>query len=341
MSLRIAHLMAGAHEGGAERFFERLTIAQAAHGDVILPIIRKDQARLARLRGAGLAPQTAFFGGGWDIFSKPLLARRLQKFAPDIAIAWMGRAASHTPRGAYVLAGRLGGYYDLSRFAACDHLLANTHGLKKWIVGQGFAESRTHVVPNFVPDHSNAPPAALPVPIGAKTILSLGRLHRNKGFDVLIAAVARLPGVHAVIAGAGPEEENLKDLVERAGLADRIHFLGWREDVTSLLAACDVFVCSSRSEPLGNMVLDAFSAQKPVVAAMAEGPMELIETGKTGILVPIDSAIALASGIEAILDAPERARQMAVAGRAFYDAHFTEDAVLQKWRDTLLSLDKF
>lgn len=340
MTLRIAHLMAGAQEGGAERFFERLCIAQAREGDDVMALIRGDQPRRTRLRHGGVTTRSFTFGGPLDVWTRPLLALALRRFHPRVAVAWMGRAAAHAPRGPWVLAGRLGGYYDLSRFAACDHLLANTHTLCRWITAQGFPAARTHMVPNFVADHAGAAPAHLPVPSGAKVALALGRLHRNKGFDVFIAAISRLSGVHGVIAGAGPEEDALRALAARAGIAGRVHFLGWREDVANLLAAADVFVCASRSEPLGNMVLDAFSAARPVVASMADGPMELITSGRNGILVPIDSAIALAAGIEGILDDTPRAQAMAQAGRAMYDAQFTEAAVLAAWRTTLLGLEK-
>ena len=92
-------------------------------------------------------------------------------------------------------------------------------------------------------------------------LLALGRLHRNKGFDLLIRALPRLPGAHAGhrrrgagtrgACGAWPRQE---------GVADRLHLPGWQSDQAALLAACDVLVCPSRREPLGNVVIEAFSA---------------------------------------------------------------------------------
>ena len=92
--------------------------------------------------------------------------------------------------------------------------------------------------------------------------------HAHAKIHGLNADAARaLPGVHAVIAGEGPERAALEDYARREGVADRVHLPGWRQDVGALLAACDVFVSSSRTEPLGNMVLEAWSARRPVVAA--------------------------------------------------------------------------
>ena len=330
--MRVAQLMAGAPEGGAELFFERLCAALARAGDEVLPVVRGDTAREARLRAAGLSPYTLGFGGGLDVVTRWRAGRALRRFAPGVAVAWMGRAARHAPRGPWVLVGRLGGYYGLRQFARCDHLVGNTRGMVDWIVAQGWPPARVHLLPNFVPDLAGAARAALPVPEGATVVLGMGRLHRNKGFDLLIAAVARLPGVHAVIAGDGPERDGLERLSRHAGVADRVHFLGWRQDTASLLAACDVLACPSRSEPLGNVVLEAFSAGRPVVASMAEGPRELIESGRTGVLVAGESAIALSAGIEGVLANP---KAMVQAARAQYEQSFSEQAVVVRWREFL------
>jgi glycosyltransferase involved in cell wall biosynthesis len=332
--------MAGALEGGAERFYERLIPALSRAGDSILPVIRHHGERATRLRQAGAPPAELPFGGRLDVLTRPRLALSLRRFAPRVVFAWMGRAARHAPVGPWVLVGRLGGYYNLARFARCDHLVANTAGVADWITGQGFPAARVHVLPNFVPVLFGARAAVLPVPAGAKVILSMGRLHRAKGHDVLLAALTRLPGVHAVIAGEGPERGALEALARRAGVADRAHFLGWRHDTAELLAACDVLVCPSRQEPLGNQVLEAFSAGRPVVAAMAEGPAALLAGGQRGILVPVDSGIALAAGIEAMLNNPAMAQNSAAAGRAYVQAHYSESAVVQAWREFTATIEK-
>ena len=132
----------------------------------------------------------------------------------------------------------------------------------------------------------------------------------------------------------------MQTLAQQAGIADRVHFLGWREDVPALLAACDVLVCPSRVEPLGNAVLDGFSAARPVVAAASDGPRLLIDPGRTGVLVPVDSGVALAAGVEGVLADPVRAAAMAQAGRAMFEATYAEAAVLAEWRRFLSSVEK-
>jgi glycosyltransferase involved in cell wall biosynthesis len=338
--MRSAHLMAGAAQGGAELFFERLVPALAQPGDEVLPIIRRDAGRTARLRQAGLNPVQLPFGGRLDFVTRWRVGRRLRGFAPRVAVAWMGRAARHTPAGPWVLVGRLGGRYDLRQFAHCDHLVGNTPGMARWLCENGWPTQRVHVLPNFSPDFAGAAPAALPVPDGAPVVLAMGRLHRAKGFDVLLAALARLPSVHGVIAGDGPEAGVLRALSRRAGLADRVHFLGWRHDTAALLSACTVFVCPSRTEPLGNVVVEAFSAGRPVVAAAAEGPTWLLEGGARGILVAAESGMALAAGIDAMLANADMARRMAASGRAYYEANFAQAPVVAAWRRFCASVEK-
>lgn len=333
--MRMAHVMAGAPRGGAELFFERLTAALHAEGDAVLAVIRRDAARALRLRQAGLDPVQLGFGGPLDLGTRLRLARSLRDFAPRLVMAWMSRAAAATPRGDWVLAGRLGGYYDLRRFRRCDHLVANTQGLVAWIRQQGWPTGRVHHLPNFAPDLGGAAPAALPTPPGAPVLLAMGRLHANKAFDVLIRALPRLPGAQLVLAGEGPERGALEALARGEGVADRVHLLGWRQDQPALLAAATVLVCPSRQEPLGNVVLEGFSAGVPVVAAAAPGPAELIRSGETGLLVPPEDPVALAAAIGTVLDDAAQAARLAAAGRTAYLATHAVAPVLSRWRTVL------
>jgi glycosyltransferase involved in cell wall biosynthesis len=336
----MAHVMAGAAAGGAELFFERLTAALHRTGDEILPVIARDPARAARLAAEGLNPIQLRFGGPLDVLTRRRLGSQLATFRPQLVMAWMRRAAVHTPAGPYVLAGRFGGYYDISRFRHCDHLVANTRGLVDWIGEQGWPAGRVHHLPNFAPDLADAAPATLPVPSGSPTVLAMGRLHRNKAFDVLIRAMTRLPGAHAVIAGTGPEHDALLNLARTEGVADRVHLLGWRDDQAALLAACTLLACPSRQEALGNVVLEGFSASKPVVATASAGPAELIRPGETGLLAPIDDAEDLAEAIGAVIADQDLAARLGRAGRAVFDAVHAETPVLARWRRLLATLER-
>ncbi|APH57809.1 Lipopolysaccharide core biosynthesis glycosyl transferase lpsD [Granulibacter bethesdensis] len=336
--MRVAQIMAGAPQGGAELFFERLSIALHRSGVQVLPCIRTEPARATRLMKAGLKPVQMAFGGVFDVRTGLRLRSQLRAFAPQIAIAWMSRAARFAPSGDWALAGRLGGYYDLGYYRRCQHLIGNTVGLTRWMVQQGWPEDRVHYLPNFANDFSRIPAAdraEMKIPPHVPLVLALGRLHKNKGFDTLICALRHLPGVHALIAGEGPEREALTDLARKMGVEDRLHMPGWRSDTGALLAMADMLVCPSRHEPLGNVVIEGWSATCPVVATAADGPRELIQTGEDGLLSPIDDADALASTIATVLEDSALAHRLAASGRRRFERDYAEAPVLARWLDWL------
>lgn len=323
--------MAGARQGGAEAFFERLIPALAQAGEQVTAAIRHQPERAARLAAAGVVPLQLGFGGPLDLLTRPRLAAALRRFAPAVVVAWMNRAARHAPSGPWTLCGRLGGYYDLDYYRRCTHLVGNTRGIVDWMVRQGWPAAQAHHLPNFAENFSRTAPALLDLP--RPILLGLGRLHRNKAFDVLIQAMPGVPGATLAIAGEGPEEEALRQLARRLGVADRVAFLGWRQDAGALLKAADLFVCPSRHEPLGNVVLEAWSAACPVVAAAADGPTELIRDGADGVLVAKEDPDALAAAIMRLLTDHAAAARMAQAGRARFEAEFAQAAVVSAWRD--------
>jgi glycosyltransferase involved in cell wall biosynthesis len=332
----MAHLLGSAALGGAEAFFERLVPALAAE-DEVLPVIRSDDGRRGRLLGAGCPPVELPFGNYFDFATRRRLAATLSAFAPEVVVAWQNRASHYAGKlrqaGApWPLVGRLGGYYDLKYYRHADHLVGNTRGLRAWFIAEGWPPERAHYVPNFAFDLAGAAPAPL---AGAVKLLALGRLHRNKAFDVLLRALPALPGCTLSIAGQGPEQAALERLARELGVAERVHFLGWRTDTAALLAGCDIFVCPSRHEPLGNVVLEAWSAGRPVVAAASQGPTELIEDGVSGVLVPLESPERLAQAIGGLSADPERAAMLAAAGRQAWEREFSQPVVVAAWRGFL------
>jgi len=330
--LRIAHVMAGAPSGGAELFYERLCMAQHAVGHDIKAILRRDPAREARLAARDVRTEALRFGGRLDFLTTRGLRRSLMRFEPQVVIAWMSRAARMLPEGPWPMAGRLGGYYDLANYRRCSDLIGNTRGLARWMVEQGWPAENVHYLPNFASDLASvAPERPGCLAEGQKFILALGRLHRNKAFDVLIRAMKALPGVHLVIAGEGPEREALTALAGREGVSDRVHMPGWVQESGAWLKACELLVCPSRIEPLGNVVIEALSAARPVVASAIQGPEEVLSGTEDGLLVPVEDPEALAVGIGSVLDSPERAVTLAVNGRARFEREFSAPTVLARW----------
>jgi glycosyltransferase involved in cell wall biosynthesis len=337
--LRVLQAMAGAAHGGAEAFFVRLVIALHRAGLTQRVVIRENAARAATLRKAGIEPLQLGFGSALDLMTPLRLAGDIRAWRPDIVLSWMNRATVRMPprflTGRYAHAARLGGYYDLSYYRRCDHLIGNTPAIVEYIRKSGWPAERVHYLPNFV-DATPRPPldrALFDTPRGVPLALALGRLHENKGFDVALAALALAPEIHLWIAGEGPQGEALKAQAQRLGLMPRLRFLGWRDDVASLLATADMLLCSSRHEPLGNVVIEAWAHRCPVVAAASDGPRGLIAPERDGLLVPVEDATALGAAMQRVAQDKVFAAALAAAGRASYESRFTETAVVRDYLD--------
>ena len=322
--------------------FIRLALALKRAGVEQRIVMRANPEAETQLRAGGLESVTARFGGPLDISTGGILRREVSAFRPDVAMGYMRRACRWLPKGAFTRIGRLGGYYDLKDFTRCEHLVGITPDIVEHCRRGGWSEAKTHVIPNFVEDVS-APPhprAALDTPDDAPLVFSLGRLHRNKAFDVLLAAMARLPGVYLWLAGEGPLRAELEAEAQRLGVAERVRFLGWQSEPAAYFAAADLYVVPSRHEPLGSVILEGWMARRPMVAAASQGPSWLVEHERNGLMVPIDDAEAMAAAMQRLIDEPELAARLVEAGRADYEAGFTETAAVKKYLalfDTILA----
>ena len=334
--MRLLQAMAGAHHGGAEAFFVRLGLALHRAGQEQLLLIRDDAERAEALRRGGVEPLQLPFRGFLDIATRLGFRRAIARYRPQLVLTWMNRASALCPRGDFVHVARLGGYYDLKYYRRCDHLIANTRDIAAYLVAQGWPASRVALPAEFrrrdaggaaaalEPRHArgrSARPGARPAPS------QQGLRHAAGGAGA--GAATSICGLPARARCARALEGQARAL----GIASRVRFLGWREDSAALLAAADLLVCPSRHEPLGNVVIEAWAAGRPVLATASEGPRALIRDDETGLLVPIDDAAALGAALRRLAgDAALRAR-LAEAGRAAYEADYAEARVVSLYRD--------
>jgi glycosyltransferase involved in cell wall biosynthesis len=156
--------------------------------------------------------------------------------------------------------------------------------------------------------------AALGIPDGERLVLAVGRLHRQKGFDVLIEAAAALRGraITTAIAGAGPELGNLQRQIDKAHVD--VGLLGDRADIGDLLHAADVVVMPSRWEGWPLAAAEVLAAGRPFVATKVGGLGELV--GDAALLVEPGDAQALAAAIEHVVDDPALADELVAKARA-------------------------
>jgi glycosyltransferase involved in cell wall biosynthesis len=327
--------MAGAAKGGAETYFVDLVTALARVGLDQRVAIRTEPARAATLAKAGLPVRQMRFGGLFDWSTKPALRDALASDRPNIVQTWMSRATQKCPRTDAVHVGWLGGYYPPRVFRDCDHVVGVTPDLARHLRDGGFPAERVHYIPTFAPAQPTAPVtrASLDTPDGVPLLLALGRLHVKKGFDVLLQALVQVKDACLWIAGEGPLRAELEALANSLGVDRRVRFLGWRTDREALLAACDVCVMPSRYEPFGTVMIEAWAAQRPLIAAAAAGPKGLIRDGVDGLLVPIDDVGALGAAIDRVLADRGLAQALAAAGHAVYQQRYTEGAVVQQYLD--------
>lgn len=334
--MSVLHLLGTAGEGGAETYFVDLVQALKRAGVAEAAAIRANPNREAQLKRAGVPVKVLRFGGPIDILTRTAVAGFATLQKTKVALAWMNRAARHTPRGPWARIGRLGGYYSLKYYRNFDHLVANTEDIAEWIVGQGWPAGRVTCIPNFAaapPQGGAVPRASLATPDDAPLLLAMGRLHDAKAHDVSLQALTQLPDAYLWIAGVGALEAKLKGMATALGVADRVRFLGWRTDASALYRTADVCVFPSRYEPLGNVVIQAWAHGLPVVAAESQGPKALIRDGEDGCLVPIDDADALAAEVRRLLADDALRARFAAAGADRVEAEFSETAVVGQWKD--------
>ena len=210
--------------------------------------------------------------------------------------------------------------------------------------------ARGRVIPNPLPedlahlpdpDVQPAPESDIATSTLVERVVALGRLTPEKGFDVLIAAFARIisrrPNARLVIWGEGPERENLEQLARDLGVADRVDLPGETRDPAAAIGDATIFVLSSRVEGFPNALLEAMALGRPVIAAdCPHGPRDIVRDGIDGILVPPEDPGALADSLIGLL--ADRTRRMDLARRAVeVRERFALATVAAQWEGLLLS----
>lgn len=242
----------------------------------------------------------------------------LASFVPRPALRVVTRRMDQPPRGA--------GAYVRWLYRQVDAIIAISQAAREGLVSRGVPRDRIDLVHSGVDVARFAGPAgrddrareALGVPGGRSVVAIVAQLHRRKGHDVLLQALARLPRDTAPLclaAGTGPEGDALLDLARRLGPSVEVRWLGQVAGVRDVLRAADVVAMPSRAEGLGVAAIEALAAARPVVASAVGGLPEIVRDGLDGLLVPPEDPAALAAALSRCLaDAGERDR-MGEAGR--------------------------
>lgn len=333
--LRLAQVLAGAENGGAENFFVRLTSGLNGVPSITeKAFIRNHSHRMNTLRERGVETEGFRFGGKFDLIDNWRFRNQLKRWQPDVVMTWMGRASQATPAGDYVLVNRLGHYYNLKYYRKADYWVGITKGICQHLIDGGMPADRVVHIPNFADERevSPLPRDSFDTPTDKPLLLAAGRLHENKGFDTLLRALVEIPEATLWLAGTGPEEASLKALCHELGLDARVRFLGWRNDVTALMRSADVFVCPSRHEGLGSIVLESWFSRCPIVATASQGPSELIEDSVTGLITPIDEPAPLAGAVKRVLANADFRQQLTDNAAEEYAEKYSEAVIVEAYR---------
>jgi glycogen(starch) synthase len=215
-----------------------------------------------------------------------------------------------------------------------------------WITGcsKAILDKARRMLPEIIPRSSliyNAAAAASisPEPLSVETqrVLCVGRLAREKGFDIAVAAFAsvikQFPHARLVIAGDGPERVGLVRQATEAGLANTVDFLGWvaPEEVPELINTASVVVLPSRFEGLPLVALQAAQMARPVVGTRVGGLPEIVLHQHTGLLVEKEDVQELARAITFLLKHPEAAICMGRTARRRAQRMFSWDTHVKSY----------
>ena len=225
-----------------------------------------------------------------------------------------------------------------------DRVIANSKATRSAFAESGGETSKASVVYNGIdeePFENHDPDAVQSIreAHGLDDVPLLGvfsRLAPWKGQHVRLKALPDLPDAHALLVGDAlfegddPYSQRLETLVHRLDIADRVHFLGFRDDVPRLMTVVDIVVHTSVApEPFGRVLVEGMLARKPVVATAAGGAREVVEDSETGLLVPPGDPEELATALRQLIDVPRRRTRMGTAGYRRARSRFSREQMLR------------
>ncbi|HEX6702183.1 MAG TPA: glycosyltransferase family 4 protein [Gaiellaceae bacterium] len=264
-----------------------------------------------------------------DVFHANLTSPGSCRYALLAALLVPGVRAVAVEQLPYPIAGRL--QLALKRWTSkrlAAHVAVGEGAAREIEAFVGLRHGSVRSIPNGVPD---VPLEPLPRPFAGPTVGSLGRLDRQKGFDVLLRALEELPEASLVLVGDGPERAALEAQASGTGLTGRVLFASWADEPRRHLTTFDVFVLPSRFEGFPLSVVEAMLAGLPVVATAVGSVSESVREEETGLLVPPEDPHALSSALDRTLKAPELRAELGRRGRELALERFTAAAMARSF----------
>ncbi len=335
--------------GGAERELARIGAALAARGHTVRFYCNPEHN--GELGRRGLDAELHHLGGDAALHHALAFARALRGFRPDALLIgtfrklWLATLAARFARVPRVIA-RVGLETDVPRNLKYRIALKRIDGIVVNADAMRSAFEGTVPVTTIYNLHEPLPPAdplrvREELGIGdAPTVGTVARLAAQKRIDRLIDAVAPLEGVQLIVAGDGPERDRLRARAAELQLS-RVHLLGHRDDVASVLAALDVFVVASDREGMSSAMIEALSAGVPVVSTPVSGAAEALaplgNDQAPGIVLDDFEAASLRAAIARLLGDPSLRARMGDAARRVARERFGAARSIDAWESLLVN----
>ncbi|NRA36994.1 MAG: glycosyltransferase [Planctomycetes bacterium] len=332
-------------------------LAQSADIDSCL-LAREGEELAQRSLAAGLSVRPLSLGGSFDLRAAWRLRRWLVQEQVDILHVHASHAHNLallatwglrckllvTRRVAFPLKKK---WLSQFKYGRADAVVAISQAVRSAILVNGLAINKLEIIadgvdadltanisegevsPALRAEHSIAEDVCL--------LLCVAAMTEEKGHSNLLDAFAQLPDelkpTHLLLAGDGPLSDALKQRAQELSMSDRVHFLGFRDDVPSLMKAADIFVVPSLSEGLGTVIMDAFFAALPVIASDAGGIPELIDDNENARLYPAQDPVALAKVLSELIVDREQQQSFAAAALQKARKQFAYQHMAQSYID--------
>ena len=354
--MKILVVISGLPHGGAERVVSTLTHEWSRHHDVVVAVFRGDRTfyecggRIINLR----LPSTGSLlrrvhTAVWE--RSIHLARLFRSERPDWVVSFMENA--NLPS---IVAAAITGFLSRLRvsvrtnpsaiiwplrslipslYRLPDCVVAPSHGVKERLGSMGMPATNVLVIPNPVASQAVAPPG-VQSPFSRSYVLGVGRLHPEKGFDRLVTAFAdvKQTDLHLVLVGDGDDRRRLSCLACTSGIESRVHLPGAVSDVGPWYHHALCFVLSSRHEGFPNALIEAMANGCAVISFDCQyGPSEIVEDGRSGLLVAQDDIPALTEAISQVVSDSALRQKLSDEGKR-RAARFSVEKIAPLWYTT-------
>ncbi len=346
--MKILHVDAGRYWRGGQNQVRLTATGMAQKGHDVHLACRAGAPLGTRAREGGLAVHEVRFGGELSLRPAARLLRLLETIEPDVvqahdphALTACLLAMAARRRIPLVPTRRVDfpprGVLSQLKYRICPRVIGVSRAVLEVLRAAGLPEDQLRLVYEGVPDREpqsggREALARLGVHPKAPVVGNIAALTDHKDHRTLLAAAAQVlrkrGDVCFVIVGEGELRGLLEERARELAITERVVFAGFRDDVDRLLPAFDVFCLSSHMEGLGTILLDAMAFGRPVVGTAAGGIPEAVEEGVTGRVVPARNPGALAQALLELLDHPERARDMGLAGRRRFEEKFSAERMV-------------